>query len=294
MASQTLDSRCKPAGLKALILAAGEGTRLRPLTLERPKPMLPIGGKPLLEHLVLWLRSHGITDILINLHHKPASITDYFGDGHRFGVSITYSHEKRLLGTAGAARKLHSLLDDTFVVVYGDVFTNLNLTRVIRFHHRAGGSVRRPASVLGDTHRSGWSLTAPDKTTTWFSPTISAHAAGPFLTLSLYRVENPSACGLVELDEHGRVIRFVEKPPPDQVFTDLANAGVLVLEPGILDYIPPHTFYDFGRDLFPQLLKAGVPMFGLPLNGNEYLVDIGTPAGYARAEQTWTRQRRGN
>ncbi len=238
-----------------MVLAAGEGTRLRPLTLDRPKPMLPIGEKPLLEHVVTWLRRHGITDIAINLHHEPESVTDYFGDGHCFGVSITYSYEERLLGTAGAARRLQSFFEGTFVVVYGDVFTNLDLTRLIAFHSISS---------------------------TLFDLPI------PFLTLALYRVDNPSACGVVELDGRGRVTRFVEKPPPDRVFSDLVNAGVMVLEPGILKYIPPDTFYDFGRDLFPRLLAVGIPLFGTPIAEDEYLVDIGTPTGYARARNVWS------
>ena len=120
--------------MKALILAAGEGRRLGPLTLDRPKPMLPIGRTPLLEHLLRWLRRYSITRVAINLHHQPHVITGYLGDGSHLGMSIAYSYEEELLGTAGAARKLQSFLDETFLVVYGDVFTNLNLARLLRFH----------------------------------------------------------------------------------------------------------------------------------------------------------------
>ena len=247
--------------VKALILAAGEGTRLRPLTLERPKPMLPVGGKPLLEHLVAWLRRHGVAEMAINLHHRPEAISDYFGDGHRFGVSITYSYEDQLLGTAGAAKRLQPLFDGTFVVVYGDVFTNLDLSRLIGFHLR----IDKPGGLCDNMGIVPSSL--------------------PWATLSLYRVEDPSACGLVELDGQGRVIRFVEKPPSDQVFTDLASAGVLVLEPGILEHIPPDTFYDFGRDLFPRLLHRGIPLYGCPLRDREFLIDIGTPASYRQVQR---------
>jgi len=112
--------------MKALILAAGEGTRLRPLTLTRPKPMLPVNGEPLLAITIARLRNQGVGDIAINLHHHPETIMDYFGDGSRFGVRITYSHEPDLLGTAGAARKLADYLDETFIIVYGDVLTNLS------------------------------------------------------------------------------------------------------------------------------------------------------------------------
>jgi len=246
-----------------MILAAGEGTRLRPLTLDRPKAMLPVGGKPLLEHLVTWLRQYGVVEIAMNLHDKPEVVTGYFSDGHRFGVSITYSYEEQLLGTAGAVKRLQNLFDGTFLVIYGDVFTNLDLLRLIRFHDGRHSETERGDGI------AGMAATSPD----------------PFLTLAVYRVDNPSACGLVELDDSGRARRFVEKPSPDGVFTDLANAGVMVLEPGILDHIPPNTFYDFGRDLFPRLLERGVPVYGCPLGNGEFLIDIGTPAAYRRGQE---------
>ncbi len=253
--------------MRALILAAGEGTRLRQLKLDCPKPMVPIGGKPLLEHTVGWLRAYGVADIAINLHYRPEAVTGHFGDGGRFGVAITYSYEPQLLGTAGAAKKLQSFFDTTFVVVYGDVFTNLNLARLTSFHHSRG---------------RGWPSDRGEDDSLPLSPSPPA-----YVTLSLYHVPNPSACGIVDLDGEGRVMRFVEKPPPEQVFGDLANAGVMVVEPGILDYIPPDTFYDFGHDLLPRLLADGVPISGLPIAEDEYLVDIGTPERYAWAQREW-------
>jgi mannose-1-phosphate guanylyltransferase len=233
--------------MKALILAAGEGTRLRPLTLTRPKPMVPIGDRPLLAITVDQLRSRGITNLAINLHYHPETITDYFGDGADFGVHITYSHEPALLGTAGAAKQLQPFLDETFVVVYGDVLTNLDYGRLIRFH--------RDARAL--------------------------------LTLSLYHVDNPTEVGLVALDDVGRLTRFLEKPRPEDVFSDLANSGILVCEPAILSSIPPATFYDFGHHLLPQLLGAGQPVYGLPVAEDEYLIDIGTPEKYQRVQEEW-------
>jgi len=267
------------AAVKAMILAAGEGTRLRPLTLERPKPMLPVGGKPLLEHLVAWLHRHDVTEIAINLHHKPEAVIGYFGDGHRFGVSITYSYEAQLLGTAGGVRRLQSFFrDGTFVVVYGDVFTNLDLSQLVQSHRRMGGICAHELSVPSpDYGLRDADCGAPLGQSDLESP--------PWATLSLYQVEDPSACGLVELNGCGRVSRFVEKPSPDQVFTDLASAGVLILEPGILEHIPPDVFYDFGRDLFPQLLQRDVPLYGCALSDSEFLIDIGTPASYRQAQE---------
>ncbi|MGB5932989.1 MAG: nucleotidyltransferase family protein [Anaerolineae bacterium] len=228
--------------MKAMILAAGEGTRLRPLTNMIPKPMLPVGGKPLLEHTICWLRTHGIEQVAINLHHGPWLTQAYLGDGSAWGVRITYSLEDRLLGTAGAVKKLQSYFDDTFVVVYGDVLTNMDLTTLVSFHQAKGGGA----------------------------------------TIALYRVENPSACGLIELDGEGKLLRFVEKPPPEDVFTDLASTGVFVMEPRVLDRIPVDTFYDFGHHLFPALLTEGVPLYGYPTD--TYLVDIGTMEKYRQAQ----------
>jgi NDP-sugar pyrophosphorylase family protein len=239
---------------KALILATGEGTRLRPLTLDRPKPMLPINGKPLLEHTIALLRRHGIQDIAINLHYCPEVIVKHVGDGSALGVHIVYSREDKILGTAGAARKLNGFIGNSpLVVVYGDVLTNLNVSALVAFHEHA--VTRDPRTKV---------------------------------TLSLYHVSNPTEVGLVGMDDDGRITCFVEKPRLEQVFTDLANAGVLVIEPDAVNLVPPDTFYDFGLHLFPQLLKAGVPMYGWVTPDNTYLLDIGTPEKYAQAQKEWT------
>jgi len=235
--------------MQALILAAGEGTRLRPLTLNKPKPMLRVGSKPLLAITIDQLRNHGIVEIAINLHHHPEVITDHFGDGSQLGVQITYSYEPDLLGTAGASRKLAVFLDETFIVVYGDVLTNLDYSKLVKFH-------RLKSAVI---------------------------------TISLYKVENPMQVGLVGGDEDLQVTRFIEKPHLDEVFTDRANSGILVCEPTIHSYIPPDTFYDFGHDLYPLLLAAGEPLYGVPLAPNEYLIDIGTLEKYWRAQHEWSR-----
>lgn len=239
---------------RALILAAGEGTRLRPLTLTRPKPMLQINGKPLLEHSLEWLRSHGVNEAGINLHYHPEVIVDHFGSGNSTGMRITYSHEDPILGTAGAARKLDEFLGrGTFVVLYGDVLTDLDLASLLRFHYSK--VVREPSTGI---------------------------------TLSLYHVPNPTEVGLVGIDEFGRINRFVEKPKPDEVFTDLANAGVLIVEPHVLQHIPPDTFYDFGLNLLPDLLQKSIPMYGWVAPRGSYILDIGTPEKYTQAQREWT------
>lgn len=239
--------------MRALILAAGEGTRLRPLTLDRPKPMVPIAGRPLLEHTVCWLRDHGVCEIAINLNYRPEAIVEHFGDGTRFGVQITYSHEDPILGTAGAVHRLAGFLGrDPFLVIYGDVLTDLDLDALLVFHQERAAR----------------------------NPSVGA-------TISLYHVPNPTEVGLVGLDGDGRITRFVEKPRPEEVFTDLANAGVLVVGPCAIPYIPPDTFYDFGRHLLPQLLEAGIRLYGWVIPPETYLLDIGTPEKYAQAQRDW-------
>jgi NDP-sugar pyrophosphorylase family protein len=228
--------------VRALVLSAGEGQRLRPLTLHMPKPMVPVGGRPVLEHLLALLRLHRIHEVAINLHYRPDAITEYFGDGRTFGVEITYAHEQHLLGSAGAARALDMFLTDTFVVLYGDVLTNVDLTALVA-HHRASG------------------------------------AAG---TIGLYEVSDPSRCGIVELEDAHRVRSFVEKPPPGTASGNLANSGILVLEPRVLQEIPPDEPYDFGLHLFPKLLQQGVPLHGVRLDG--YILDIGALDRLQQAE----------
>ncbi len=237
--------------MKAIILAAGEGTRLRPLTLDRPKPMLPIGGVPLLEHLIRLLAQYDVRDIAINLHHKPAVVTSYFGDGARWAVHLTYSIEETILGTAGAVRRLQPFFDRRFFVLYGDVLTDLDLCALDRFH-------------------------------------TSRQAA---LTVALYHVPRPWECGIVDLDSNGRIRRFVEKPPRADVFSDLANAGVYVMEPSLINAVPPDVFYDFGRDLFPALLQTGAAIYGYPIGPDDYLLDIGNPEKYEQANRDWAEGR---
>jgi NDP-sugar pyrophosphorylase family protein len=231
--------------MRAMSLAAGVGQRLRPLTLSMPKPMVPVGGRPVLEHLVALLRLHGIREIAITLHYRPEAITEYFGDGKKFGVEITYSHEKHLLGSAGAARALDTFLTDTFVVLYGDVLTDIDIT------------------ALADRHR----------------------ATGATGTIALYEVSDPSRCGIAELDASGRMTRFVEKPAPGTVKGNLANSGILVLEPSVLREIPPGEKYDLGLHLIPKLLDQGKALYGEQLDA--YILDIGSPERLNQAEDDY-------
>jgi NDP-sugar pyrophosphorylase family protein len=228
--------------MKAFILAAGLGTRLRSLGLDVPKVMVPIGGRPLLEHHLELFKRQGIHEFIVNLHYLPEKITGYFGDGSRFGVSIIYSHEPELLGTAGAVKKMESeLRGGAFVVFYGD-----NLVRVD------------------------------------FGPLLEFHRARQALaTVALFASPEPWTGGVVETDSNGRVLRFVEKPDRKQVSTNQISAGILVLEPQVLDAIPAGQFYDFGRDVFPKLLAEHRPVYAM--EPKAYIQDVGTPERLAKA-----------
>ena len=254
--------------VRAAILAAGEGTRLRPLTLSMPKPMVPIAGKPLLEHTVRWLVRHNIQDIAINLHYKPETITGYLKDGSALDARIVYSHEKQMLGTAGGTLRMSELhgagrlYRGPIVLVYGDVLTNLPIDSLLAAHQRN-----------------------------------RAHDPKTGLTMALYRVPNPTEVGLVDMDGQGKISRFVEKPRIEDVFTDLANSGVMIVEPSVLSHVPVNTFFDFGNHVFPRLLKQGVSMYGWVMPEEFYLLDIGSPEKYAQAQLDWveeSRQKRSN
>jgi NDP-sugar pyrophosphorylase family protein len=236
--------------MKALVLAAGHGTRLRYLTLNRPKPMLPLCGKPLLSHIIAWLRCQNIHQIAINLHHHPGKIIDYFGDGYEHGVSLVYSWEDQLLGTAGATKRLQSFLDEPFVLVYGDVATNLRLARLLTVLHDQQNCLQRMA---------------------------------PLMALALHQVPNPTECGIASLDTQGRITRFMEKPAPEHVFSSLGFSGVAVCQPSVLQHIPDDIPYDFGSDLIPKLVANGYPVMGQEIQPNEYVIDIGTLNGYLSA-----------
>ena len=239
--------------MRVIVLAAGEGSRLRPLTLDRPKPMVPIAGKPLLDITLGWLRDQGLSDIAINLHYKPDVIVNYFGDGSAHGVQIHYSREEKILGTAGAVGRIKEWVNgDPLVVVYGDVLTDLNLRAMLDFHCQQ-----------------------------------IKHDPSAAVTMSLYHVPNPTEVGLVGMDEAGKVQRFVEKPKPEDVFTDLANAGILVMQPEVLELIPADTFCDFGLHVFPMLLATGMSIYGWVIPDDTYLLDIGSPEKYAQANREW-------
>jgi mannose-1-phosphate guanylyltransferase/phosphomannomutase len=213
--------------VKAVLMAGGEGTRLRPLTSNQPKPMVPIVGKPCMEHIVELLRLHGFEEIVVTLAFMPQAIRSYFGTGEAQGTTIKYSVEETPAGTAGSVKLAEDELHETFLVISGDALTDIDLGAVMRFHQERGADV----------------------------------------TLALKSVDNPLEFGIVVTDGEGRIERFLEKPSWSQVFTDTINTGIYVVEPHVLRHVPPDRPFDFSKELFPLLLEMGRPLYGFVAEG---------------------------
>jgi mannose-1-phosphate guanylyltransferase/phosphomannomutase len=214
--------------MKGVIMAGGEGTRLRPLTSTVPKPLLPVANRPMMEHVIDLLRAHGIEDIVVTVAFMANAIKNYFGDGSDFGVRLTYVDEPVPLGTAGSVRNaMEHLSDDRFVVISGDVITDIDLSAIISYHE----------------------------------------SKGALATIGLTPVDNPLEFGIVITREDGTIERFLEKPTWGQVFSDTINTGIYVLEPSVFDYIEPGRSVDFSGEVFPALLRDGKPLYGAVAHG---------------------------
>src|SRR3954463_3048183 len=213
--------------MKAVIMAGGEGTRLRPLTANQPKPMLPLANRPIMEHIVRHVRGHGMTDIVVTVQFLASQVRNYFGDGKDMGVDLTYATETTPLGTAGSVRNAADRLRETFVVISGDALTDIDLEEVVALHRERGSMV----------------------------------------TVALKRMENPLEFGIVIPGKDGRIERFLEKPHWGQVFSDTINTGIYVLEPEIFDFIPEGRPVDFSGEVFPALLEADKPLYGFTCEG---------------------------
>ena len=212
---------------KAVIMAGGFGTRLRPLTMQIPKPMVPIMNRPMMEHIVNLLKKHSITDIVSVLYFQPDIITNYFEDGIKYGINMQYVKAQADYGTAGSVRNAAEHLDKRFIIISGDVLTDFDLTKAIEYH------IAKKAKA----------------------------------TILLTRHQTPLQYGIVMTDNDGKITRFLEKPSWGQVFSDTINTGIYILEPEILDLIPYREEFDFSKDLFPMMLSKGMPLYGYIADG---------------------------
>ncbi|HEX9828680.1 MAG TPA: sugar phosphate nucleotidyltransferase, partial [Bacteroidota bacterium] len=213
--------------MKAVIMAGGFGTRLRPLTCNIPKPMVPMVNRPMMEHIIMLLRDHGITEHIATLFYQPENITNYFGDGSDFGVKLQYRKAEADFGTAGSVRNAKDFLDQRFLVISGDVLTDFDLTAAIKFHE----SKKAMATIV------------------------------------LTRAVNPLQFGVVLARDDGKITRFLEKPSWGEVFSDTINTGIYILEPEVLDLIPRGEEFDFSKNLFPLLLEQDLGLFGYVAEG---------------------------
>lgn len=213
--------------MKAVIMAGGEGARLRPLTCDRPKPMVPLLGQPMMEYILRLLQKHNLQEMAVTLQYLPEMIKGYFGSGEEWSVRLHYFLEKEPLGTAGSVKNAASVLDQTFLVISGDCLTDIDLTEAVRFHRR-----KRALATIVLTPR-----------------------------------EDPLEYGIVITDVEGKITRFLEKPSWGEVFSDTVNTGIYILEPEVLRYIPDSKQFDFSRDLFPLLLKEGKALYACNLPG---------------------------
>ena len=241
--------------MKAMILAAGKGTRVRPITHTTPKPMIPILQKPVMEFLLELLREHGFNEIMVNVSHLSEEIENYFRDGQRFDVQIAYSFEGRIsdgeligeaMGSAGGLKKIQdfqAFFDDTFVVLCGDALIDLDLTEAVRRHREKG-------------------------------------AMASLITKRVPR-DQVSSYGVVVTDEDGRVLSFQEKPSVEEAASDMINTGIYIFEPKVLDFVPSGEPFDIAADLFPRLVDSGAPFYALPMEFE--WVDIGKVPDYWQA-----------
>ncbi len=214
--------------MRAVVMAGGEGTRLRPMTASMPKPLLPVVNKPLMEYVLLLLKRHGLEEAVVTVQFLASMVRNYFGDGEELGMSLQYANEETPLGTAGSVKNAEEALhDDTFLVISGDALTDIDLTDLIRFHKDRGALV----------------------------------------TVCLKRVTNPLEFGITIIDEDGRVDRFLEKPTWGEVFSDTVNTGIYVMEPEVFDYIEAGEIVDWSGDVFPALMAAGKPIYGYVAEG---------------------------
>ena len=233
--------------VQAIIMAGGEGVRLRPLTLNLPKPLVPLLGEPVMGYALKLLKAHGVTDVGATLCYQPRKIRVAFGKGEKYGVKLRYYEETAPMGTAGSVRMARDQLKSTFLVLSGDGLTDCDLTRALSFH--------REKKALA--------------------------------TMVLKRVSVPLPYGVVMCDGENRITRFIEKPTWSRVFSDLVNTGIYILEPEIFDHIPETGRPDFGRDIFPALLAAGLPLYGFETTG--YWCDVGDQRAYLSAQQALLR-----
>lgn len=229
--------------MRAMVLAAGVGSRLEPLTTQVPKPMVPVANRPVMQHIYALCRKHGITDVISNLHYQADKIRDYFGDGSKFGMNLEFIHEKELTGDAGGVRTCRKFFgDETFLVLMGDLLTDADLSKIISEHKRKKA----------------------------------------LASIAIKAMDDVTQFGVVVTDENGFITGFQEKPKKEEALSNHISTGIYVLEPAVFDHIPATGAYGFGRQLFPSLVQQGLPVLGVRID-EHYWSDVGTISQYRAA-----------
>ena len=232
--------------MKAMLLAAGKGTRLRPLTYDCPKCLMPLAGRPLIDWTLRWIRHAGVRECMINLHYLPDMVKEFVGDGERYGLGVHYSYEPELLGTAGAVKKVADFFDGPFYVIYSDNFCQWDLKKLKEVFR-------------GEEERQ---------------------AAG---AVAVHWQEYVTQSGMVELDGDNRILRLIEKPRAEEVTSHYVSSGFFYLDPKVFDYIPENVFCDFGFHVFPAMLRAGERIYGVKME--DTIIGIDTVEAYEKANE---------
>lgn len=229
---------------QAIVMVGGKGTRLLPLTETRPKPVLPVNDRPCLWYLLRSMKQAGIEEVILACGYRSEKMIEDMGDGSDLGIKITYSFEDEPLGTAGAMKNIEEKLDDYFVAANGDVFADVDISEQIEEHFKSGAAI----------------------------------------TISLIKVPNPCEFGTALVEKDGRISKFIDKPKPEEVLSDLINAGIYVVDKRVLDFVPKNSFYDFSMHVFPKVLESGLRIQGYPLKG--VWMDVGRPHDLLKANLT--------
>jgi NDP-sugar pyrophosphorylase family protein len=288
---------------KAMILAAGMGTRLKPLTDDKPKCLMPLAGRPLIDWTLSWLKEHGITECVINLHYLPDMVKAFVGDGSQYGMKVRYSYEQELLGTAGAVKKVEDFFTDgPFYVIYADNFSQWDLEKLRDVHEGQGERIKDKGArskeedsealdVRGEGQKDSKTknMESEEQKAKMLRLTSNVSHLTPsprndaFVVMAVHWREDVTQSGMIEMDEDDRIVRIVEKPKPEDVTSHFVNAGFLYMDPKVLQYIPEGVPWDFSYQVFPGMLEAGKRLYAVKMD--EPIIGIDTIEAYEQAER---------
>jgi len=278
--------------LKAMVLAAGMGTRLKPLTDDKPKCLMPLAGRPLIDWTLSWLKGHGITECVINLHYLPDMVKAFVGDGSQHGMKVRYSYETELLGTAGAVKKVEDFFaDGPFYIIYADNFSQWDMEKLRDVYEGREGKNRETLDVRreGQKDSKTKNVKSEEQKAKMLRLTSNVSHLTPLprndacVVMAVHWREDVTQSGMIEMDEDDRIVRIVEKPKPEDVTSHFVNAGFLYMDPKVLQYIPEGVPWDFSYQVFPEMLEAGERLYAVKMD--EPIIGIDNIEAYEQAEK---------